>query len=391
VRGTSLAESDGVPETAALPIGIVLTSFAPGGTERQMIELIRRLDRGRWSVHVACLHATGGWLPRVTEAAHTVTEFPIRSFRRADTVQQMRRFARWTAEHRLAVVHAGDLYSNIFALFPAAAARVPVRIANRREINPDKSAAQIALQRLAYGCAHRVAVNSRAAAARLARELVPGRKVQVIANGIDLDRFERHHYRTHPRRVVVVANLRREKAHDVLIDAAALLRPRVPDLHVDIVGDGPERARLEERARTRGVADAITFWGHQEDVGERLSAADLFVLPSRSEAFPNALLEAMASGLPAVATRVGGMQELVDDGRTGCLVPPDDPAALAEALGHLMAHGELAVRLGANAREQVRQRYSFDRMIGAFEALYLSELSRRGVPGAAVHLQLAAS
>jgi glycosyltransferase involved in cell wall biosynthesis len=365
--------------TAPLPAAIFLTSFDPGGTERQMIELLRRLDPCQWAVHVACFQARGGWFDRAAEAAASVVEFPVTSFRSADTFRHMRAFARWCRQQRILVVHAAELYSNIFALPAAAMANVPVRIGNRREINPDKSSGQIALQRAAYSCAHKVVANSQAAAERLRSEHVPARKIAVVPNGLDMSRFVPRTPRAALRKVIIVANLRPEKGHDVLIDAAVELHHRFPDATFECVGGGPELRSLRARTEERGVARAFTFHGHCEDVPACLANADIFVLPSRSEAFPNAVLEAMASGLPIVASATGGIVEVVEDGRTGLLVPPGKPDLLADALGHLMNDASLGARLGSAARARVESSYSFERMVSGFESVYLNELMRRGV------------
>src|SRR5207237_5161057 len=138
---------------------------------------------------------------------------------------------------------------------------------------------------------------------------------------------------------------------------------RFPDARFVIAGAGPEMRALVVRAQALGVAGAFTFLGHCDDVPARLREADLFVLPSRSEAFPNALLEAMAAGLPIVASAVGGIPEMIDDARTGFLIPPRHPAALADRLCLLMADRGLSARLGAAARAEVHARSSFDRMV----------------------------
>ena len=362
-----------------IPIAFVMSSFEPGGTERQMIELVRRLDPNRWAVHVACFRARGSWFGRVAGAAASVAEFPVESFRRTDALRHAWDFARWCRANRIAVVHTTELYSNIFGLPAAALARVAVRIANRREINPDKSAGQIAAQRAAYACAHKVVANSGAAAERLRLEGVPARKIAIVANGLDLESFSERSTRPALRKVVVVANLRPEKGHEVLLDAAPGVLTRFPDARFEIVGDGPERERLRARAEAAGLAHAFHFIGHQDDVAARLAASDIFVLPSRSEAFPNSVLEAMAAGLPIVASAVGGILELVDDHRTGLLVPAGDDAALSSAICRLMAEPGLGARLGAAARAEAATRYAFDRMVAAFELIYLTELTRRGV------------
>jgi len=373
-----------------IPIAFVMPCFEPGGTERQMIELVRRLDPERWSVHLACFRPSGGWFERAAEAAASVAVFPVSSFRSPSVLRHMWTFAEWCRATRIAVVHTTELASNSFALPGAALARVPVRVGNRREINPDKTSTQIAMQRSAYVAAHKIVANCKAAADRLRLERVPANKIAIIPNGLDLAAFRQPEPRPQLRKVVVVGNLRPEKGHDVLIDAAVDVLKRYPDARFELVGGGPLRESLQQRARDRHVGDAFTFAGHCDDVPARIAAADVFVLPSRSEAFPNAVIEAMATGLPIVASRVGGVLELITDGVSGLLVPADDARSLADRLCQLMDDAALGARLGAAARAEAVARYSFDRMVAAFESLYLNELTRRGVLETG-QLQMAAS
>ncbi len=132
----------------------------------------------------------------------------------------------------------------------------------------------------------------------------------------------------------------------------------------------------------------MTFSGHAEDVPQRLAEADIFTLPSESEAFPNAVLEAMAAGLPIVASAVGGIREVVHHERTGLLVPPRDPHALADAICRLIADPPQAQALASSGRAFVAERYSFDRMVASIEQLYTDELTRRA-PERAVQSQFA--
>jgi glycosyltransferase involved in cell wall biosynthesis len=354
-------------------VAIFLTSFHPGGTERQMTELIQRLDRTRFDVHVACFHREGAWLPRV-EACAPVTEFPIAGFTRPATLARAAAFARWCRARRIGAVLACDFYANTFALPAAAVAGVPVRLGSRRELAPDKSAPQIVLQRQAYRFATAVVANSSAAADRLRRERVASERIHVIANGVDVDRFGFARQAREIRTLVSVANLRGEKAHEILFEAFAPLAAAHPALRLKIAGDGPRAAELRALARSLGIADRVELLGHCEDVATLLEQADAFVLASRSEAFPNSVVEAMAAALPVVACAVGGLLELVDSGRTGLLVPADDPAAMRDALEWLIVHPARATGLGAAAREAICQRYSFARMIRAFEDLFVSQL-----------------
>ncbi len=375
--GTRIARPQHVPRDP-IAVAIVLSSFEAGGTERQMSELVRRLDRRHFRVHAVCFRRTGAWLPMVEAAAHEVADFPLRSFKSPTSIGAMARFASWLRQRRIDVLHACDLYANVFALPAAAIARVPVRLGSRRELAPpDKTRAHLVAQRVAYRLAHRIVANSTAAAERVASDGVAGRRIRIINNGIELSAFAPAAPR-HARRVVAtVANLRQEKGHDVLLRAAAMVIRQAPDARFRIVGDGPMRASLLELAASLGIATAVDFLGHRDDVPALLAASDLYAFPSRTEAFPNGLIEGMAAGLPVVASRVGGIVELVDHGRNGLLVPADDPGALANGLLDLMANAESAATLGRAARETIAARYSFERMVTAFEDLYASELASR--------------
>jgi glycosyltransferase involved in cell wall biosynthesis len=363
--------------SSAVPIAIVLRALEPGGTESQMLELVRRLDPARWAVHVACLRADGAWHARAASHAASVVEFPVRSFRSPRAVVEVARFARWCHRARIAVVHAATLSGNLFGLAGAALAGVPVRIGSQRGYDFDRSRVERHLQRLAYARAHRVVANTAALAAWLAASGVPRERVVVVPNGV-----ERSTGAGRPvgeiRRVVMVGTLRAVKGHDVLIDAAPRLLARHPGMRFDIVGGGPLAAELRARAASLGVAPAFTFHGHREDARAWAADADVVVLPSRSEGLPNAILEAMAAGRPVVASAVGGIPDAIEHGVTGLLVPPGDPLALADALARLAADPLAAGRMGQAAREAASSRFSFDRMVDAHDRLYAAELALRG-------------
>jgi glycosyltransferase involved in cell wall biosynthesis len=220
--------------------------------------------------------------------------------------------------------------------------------------------------------------NSRASAHQLQLEHVPSREIAVIPNGLDFVPCTPRASRS-LRKVTVVANLRKIKGLDVLIDASAAILQRFPDARFQLIGDGPERRALASRAAALGVGGAFRFAGVTDDVPARLADTDIFVLPSRSESFPNAILEAMAAGLPIVASGVGGILELIADGRTGWLVPPGKHAPLADRVIHVMANPSEGAAIGAAARADALARFSFDRMVAGFEHLYTTELARHGV------------
>jgi glycosyltransferase involved in cell wall biosynthesis len=380
-----ISDSSPLASGGPVPIAVVMSNFGAGGTERQMIELVRRLDRRRWDVHVACLRDEGVWLDRIMSAAPCAA-FPIRSFKRPRVLFQLRSFARWCRRHRFPIVHTVDAAANIFGLPGAALAGVPVRVGTRRDLDPGRPATTLLTQRAAYACAHVIVANAQAVADRLRRERVPEGKVAVVPNGLDVGLFAIQRVARPVRRVVMVANLRPEKGHDVLIDAASDVLARFHDARFDVIGGGNEHARLVALARTRGVAHAVSFLGHSDTIPEHLAAADAFVLPSRTEAMSNAVLEAMAAALPVVVSAVGGIPEVIEHGVTGLLVPPGDARALANALGTLMDDESMAARLGTAARAHVDGRYSFDRMVASFEHIYLTELRRAAFRGVTPNL-----
>jgi glycosyltransferase involved in cell wall biosynthesis len=172
--------------------------------------------------------------------------------------------------------------------------------------------------------------------------------------------------------LVSVARLAPPKDLELLVDA--LSRPEAAAFDLRVVGDGPGRAALAERVRTLGLEGRVELLGERGDVGEQLAAADGFVLPTRWEGLPYSILEAMAAGLPVVASRVGGIPEEVEDGVTGLLVPRDDSAALAAALAALGADGEQARALGRAGHERARRAFSRETMVERYHHLFRSLL-----------------
>jgi glycosyltransferase involved in cell wall biosynthesis len=174
--------------------------------------------------------------------------------------------------------------------------------------------------------------------------------------------------------LLCLAALFHRKGLDVLLDALARLPETTPRAQLWIAGDGPERAALERRAEDLGLADRVRFLGPRSDAADLLAACDLFVLPSRLEGLGVAALEAMAAARPVVASRVGGLAEAVVEGRTGLLVPPDDPAALCAALGRVLEDEALRARLGAAGPGRVAEGFLAEQMVSAYESLYYEVL-----------------
>jgi glycosyltransferase involved in cell wall biosynthesis len=205
-------------------------------------------------------------------------------------------------------------------------------------------------------------------------------KLRCIRNGIDVSRCVARTPRETVRQQLGVApealmigtagRLVPVKGVNLLIEAAKLLQPSIPHLTTLIAGDGPEMARLRSRAGKLGIPESVIFTGHRDDVYDLISAMDVFVLPSLSEGIPMVLLEAMALGTPIVATRVGGVPEIVVNGATGLLVDPGDPSRLADACGKIIADAALAHQFKSRARLKVEREHSATVMAQQVQALY---------------------
>jgi glycosyltransferase involved in cell wall biosynthesis len=211
-------------------------------------------------------------------------------------------------------------------------------------------------------------------------EELPPEKTVVIYNGVDLVKFHpgpagdavRAALGIEPGAWVAatVASLNFYKGVDVFVNAIPAVLEKHPGARFIIVGDGPERKNLEKLAADLGVAPRVAFTGIRADVDEILRASDLFVLSSRTEAFPNVILEAMATGLPVVSSDVGSVAELVEEGKTGHRIRPEDPAVLARSILSVADDEARAKGFGAAARRVVEERFRIEGMIEKRESLF---------------------
>jgi glycosyltransferase involved in cell wall biosynthesis len=217
--------------------------------------------------------------------------------------------------------------------------------------------------------------------ARFATEYyrAPRERVRVVYNGVDTARFAefRKGTRAHGPVIGTVGRLERQKNLDVFLEAAECFRRSEPAARFEIVGEGSERPRLERRVGELGLADSVSFKGTTDDVPGFFSRLDQFWLTSDWEGTPNVVLEAMAAGVPVVATRVGGTPELVEDGCTGVLVPPSDATAVCCAAIALAADPERAARIGGAARNTVLENFSLQRMAERTASVYRFVLESR--------------
>jgi glycosyltransferase involved in cell wall biosynthesis len=369
-----------------------ITGFHVGGTERHVAHLVTRLDPARFEVHLACLQQAGPLYGEMAASGFPLTSYPIRGFLRLDTLRQQLRFAAYLKEHAIDIVHAYGFYPIVFAVPVARLAGSQVVLASIRDNGDPWTRAQRLVQMCASRMAHGVLVNATAVRDRLSAGGHARRGITVIRNGVDLDQFaprppdealrESLGLPASAPLVVAVSRLNPMKGMDDYVQALALLAGRYTDAHFVIVGDGASRRELEAQARRLGLAERLVFTGTRLDIAAILSQAAVSVVPSLSEGLSNVVLESMATGVPVVATRVGGTPEIIEDGVSGFLVPPCDAPALATAIERLLGDAPMARRMGDAGRARAISRFSMPSMVHQTESLYRALL--RGERGASM-------
>ncbi len=365
-------------------VTFLIDQLAPGaGTENQLLGLLEGLDRSRVEPRLITLTEDPSWpLTHAPCPAHAlgVTRLGAPAGMRAILAA-----ARRLREHAdLAITFFPD--ASFVGVVAARLAGRPV-LTTRRNLAYDAGAGSPRRYRLLNRWTRRVIANADAVAQAVRQgEGLGTERIEVIPNAVDLVRFHppgpEHRAATRERLGlpregplwVCVANLRPVKGHALLLESMARLGDAAP--HLALIGGGPLRAELESRVETSGLAGRVRFLGALPDAAPALAAADGFVLASSSEGMPNGVLEAMAAGLPVVATDVGGTRELL--GEAGRLVPSGDGEALSDALAALSADPQLRLDLGTRARARAEAHHAPKRVFSRWAELCEREAARSG-------------
>jgi len=380
------------------PIRVLHVAESAGwaGGEAYLVRLATALDRRRFTMAVV-VPETGPLTERL--AALGVPTFVVPLNARLLSPRALWALTHVLRRERPTIVQSHGARTNVYTKLAARLVGVPVVLATVHnslfdyEIGGLRRRLYVAAERLTAPLAHRVVGVSQAVGRDLVtRYRLPAEQVVVIQNGIDPGGFvpkrgpaaARAELGLGPasRLVALVGRLTRQKGPDLLVAALPPLVTAWPDLRCLFIGEGELGPELRLQAAALGVASHCVFLGPRTDVADLVAISDIVALPSRSEGLPFALLEAMVLARPVVATRVGGNPEVVEDGRTGLLVPPEDPGALTRAVRFLLDHPTEAEAMGRRGHERVLRDFSVDRSIGALQELYWSAASRLALDGA---------
>ncbi|HSK70473.1 MAG TPA: glycosyltransferase [Pyrinomonadaceae bacterium] len=361
-------------------------SFHQGGSERQALQLAKLLkNEGTFKIFLAALNKQGILLEEAEKACFTeIPEFPLNSFYDTNFLIQLRKCARFLRENKIEIVHTHDFYTNVFGMFAAKSARIPFKIASKRETFRMRSKPQVLVEKLAFRLADKIVANSEAVKNYLIRERIPARKIQVICNGLDLERFsiEKKNkavicnqlglpFSENIKFITLVANLRHKVKNQLMfLRAAQKVLQKFPEAHFVLAGEGELKENLENLAKKLKIAENTHFIGRCQKIPELLSISYACVLTSFAEGFSNSILEYMAAGKPVVATNVGGAAEAIVEGETGFLVNSDDDKAMAKRLIELLQDEGKAVSFGKRGREIVEAKFSTESQLNKTLELY---------------------
>jgi glycosyltransferase involved in cell wall biosynthesis len=371
----------------------LIDSLGIGGAERTLATTLQFIDRASVEPRVCVLQERDGNPVAETIRAMDipVDTVPVRHLRDLSAPLRLRRYVRL---HHIDLIHGHLEFAASIGGPVGWSLGIPVVFTNHTIDNPpprSRRAYRMAVHRWSLRHTHAMVIAVSDAGRRHLLEWVPlaERKVTLLYNGVDTDRFGavdptaraaiRASLRITPDAPVIttLSVLRPEKGIGDLIEAMAMIHQQAPLAHLLIVGDGPDRHRLSDLATSLGLNDRIVFAGHRDDVPGILAASDVFVLPTLGDVLPTVVAEAMAAGLPVVASDVGGLGEMVADGVTGFLVPPGSPDAVSERCLALLGDAAMRERLGARGKDLAVERFDARRQAASLVDLYNGLL---GVP-----------
>jgi len=355
-------------------------SLETGGSERQFASIAQSLNRDDLRVELGCLKRKGAFLEGL---GSEIAEFHLDgSFFNVRARQASLELARHLRAKATDIVHSFDFYSNMMLIPTAKWSGIPVVVGSQRQIGDRLTRFQSAAQAIAFRMCDRVVCNSQAAAERLTHQGLNKAKITVIPTGLPKVAFDSVPAAL-PRqsgqvRIAYVARMNDSvKNHRGFLQAAARLAYRCPSVEFVFVGDGPLRSGLEKLAANLGLEGRVRFLGERHDMAAILASVDVSVLFSFSESMSNVILEAMAAGVPVVASRVGGNPEVIQDKATGLLVKPGDEGDLVEALATLVEQPQLRFDYGQRGKKLADLNFRMDRIARQYEELYKSLLEEK--------------
>ncbi len=353
-----------------------------GGTERYLFEVIKRLDRDKYIPFICCFQLKEVMREVFKAQGVPVTEFPMQRIYGFQAVRYGKKLIDFIKEEKIKIIQSFHLLPDIFVPIVAKIASVPIIISSRRDMGFDKNKYHLFLQRRINVLVDKIMVNSDAVKnSVINNENVSSSKIEKIYNGIDIVNQKnvssikvlkkKLNIKLSDFIVGILAHHNRSiKGGIFFISACLKILKQVPNTKFLVVGGGNLIEELKENAKSLGIAEQVIFTGPVLDARDYLSMMDVSVNSSLSEGFSNTILESMASGVPVVATNVGGNPEAIMNGKTGFLVPPANDSAIADAVVRILKDKKLTKSMGLCAKKHVEENFSMEKMMARVENFY---------------------
>jgi glycosyltransferase involved in cell wall biosynthesis len=364
---------------------LFITELSIGGAQIALLRLLKHLNRNQFEPWVICLYNGDGALARqIKDLNISIFDLGMTKKYRWDAFLKL-----WLLLKKIhpQILHTWMFHANIPGRIVGRLANIPIVISSERTMGQEGSFRRITNRLTAYLADAIICVSRTVLEFSKVRIGLPASKLIQINNGIDFDAIDFSLDQVQARTqyglpstgflIGAIGRPRPVKGYDVLLNAFANLVTLEPDLLLLFVGDGPDRKKLEFKAQQLNLPPRVRFMGDQSEIHKLLPALNILVSSSFHEGMSNVILEAMAAGLPVVATAVGGTPEVVVDGETGLLVPPGDPEALSQAILKLIQNPKMRKKMGLAGRERVKKHFTIQETVHQTEKLYLKLLAEK--------------
>jgi len=380
------AEQSSHPKSKMINILFIIDQFKVGaGTERHLVNLLSRLNKECYNAIVCGFE--GGENEMKEKIARHGVPFINLNLQKIYTLKALIKageLSNIVRKHNIDIVQTYHFKSDTFGVMVSKLSGAKIIISSRRDIGDYKKPRQILLNKIMNPFINKfIMVCEEVGRKSHESERIPRGKMVTIYNGVDLNRFKfdevNHNTELAHKNdiqkddfvVGTVAMFRPEKAYNIFFQGIEKAASQIANLKVLVIGDGPEYGHYMSYCNQEPLKGIVKFAGYIEDPERYLPLMDVFCLvPNKREGFSNAILEAMATGRPVIATDVGGNAEAVVNGETGIIIPPNDAVKLSEAIVYLYNNPPIVARMGKNGRQRVKQLYSLERMVSNHEILY---------------------
>lgn len=365
----------------------IIHSLNPGGLENGIINLVNNMDDFKFENTICCLTQGGDFEKRLNKNIKVSKMFK----KPGNDYQLYIKLIKYLKEIKPTIVHTRN-WAGMDGIIVAKIAGVPIIIHGEHgfeiaDLISQNRKRKFIRKLVLSTMVDKIVTVSKNLKNRLINEIkIKPEKIIHIPNGVDTNKFNIYRKEFTRKKfgfkkgdfiIGIVARLDPIKNHKTLISAFKEIVTIHPNTNLVIVGDGSLRNKLENQTYQLGIKNKVIFMGERDDVPEILKTFDIFVLPSLNEGMSNTILEAMATGIPVIASNVGGNPELVVDGRTGFLFPSNDVESLVQKIKTYISHPELKQKHGYNAHKRVEEKFSLDQMVRRYEELYLELVERK--------------